>query len=306
MKLGKWGTCVLALLFVACGNLVETAQPLEATQGTLRLPLTAPSPEGDVKLVGATFNIAGAQTVSISDTSADTLTVPLIEGDYTIELVGDWHLEHVAAPSTPLMAELLSPPVLAFSVSKGKMTEVRYLFKRAGSGSVDVGITVDNGGSISGTLTFTQHEGPTDSEFESLVGKSVPFIISFETSRVVKLGGGAKAISVETGPILVQFGGPDGALLEKHVSPFFKGQTTTFIVSSLSDGYQVLSNFAIEGVGSGTPLDFTSYASQPFRGSVDRGGYPAATAFEFQSTMIFSLHAFGDLSGTFAGKVVPK
>nr|BDT32583.1 hypothetical protein MFMH1_22520 [Myxococcus sp. MH1] len=306
MGLSRWGTCLLALMFVACGDGVGLEPPSEATQGTLRLPLTAQSPEGAVKLVGATFNITGAQTVFISDTSADTLTVPLIEGDYTIELGGSWHLERLSAPGTPLSAQRLSPSVLAFSVIQGKLTEVRYLFKLAGSGGVDVGIQVDNGGSISGTLTFTQHEGPPDSEFASLVGKSVPFVISFETSRVVREGGGPKAISVETGPIFVQFGGPDGALLEKHVSPFFKGRSFLFRVTSLPNGYQVLSTFLIEGVGSGAPLDFVSHESQPFRGTVDPGGYPETTPFEFQSTMVFSLHAFGDLSGTFTGTVVPK
>ncbi|AKF85357.1 hypothetical protein MFUL124B02_11490 [Myxococcus fulvus 124B02] len=165
---------------------------------------------------------------------------------------------------------------------------------------------IATGGSISGTLTFTQHEGPPDSEFASLVGKSVPFVIRFETPRVVREGGGPKAISVETGPIAVQFSGPDGALLQEHVSPFFEGQSFLFRVTNLPDGYQVLSTFLIEGVGSGTPLDFVSHESQPFMGTMDPGGYPEATPFEFQSTMVFSLHAFGDLGGTFSGTVVPR
>ncbi len=308
MGMSKWGACVLALMVVACGGPLELAPPpSEQTQGTLRLPLTASSPEGTVKLVGATFTLTGPQTVSITDTSADTLTVPLVPGDYTIELGGDWHLERLSAPGTTLAAELLSSTVLTFSVIKGQTTQVRYLLNLAGSGGVDVGITVNKGGYISGLLTFSLHEGPEDSEFKSLVGKSVPFVISFEAARVIKDGSvGPRGISVETGPITVQFGGADGALLEKHVSPFFTGQPITFTVNRLPDGYQVLGAFWIDGVGSGSPLDFLSRASEPFLGTVDSAGYPALSAFEFQSTMVFSLHAFGDLSGTFAGKVLPR
>lgn len=124
-------------------------------------------------------------------------------------------------------------------------------------------------GDISGLLTFSLHEGPEQSEFKSLVGKSVPFVISFEAARVIQDGSvGPRAISVS--------------------------------------GYQVSGSLWIDGVGSGSPLDFLSRASQPFLGTVDSAGYPALSAFEFQSTMVFSLHAFGDLSGTFAGKVLPR
>lgn len=283
MRMLKLGASLLALLMMACG--VETGtnglqeQGASGEKGTLRLPLVSSAPDGNVyRLVGATFNIVGPQTVTVTDTAADTVETALLAGAYTVELGGTWHLEREDAPGTVVSTQLLSPNPLPFSVTKDGTTQVRFQFKTPGEGSASVGITVDSGGWIAGTIQVDIAEG----ELSDLMGKSVPFLISFPSSMMTQ-DATYKELMVEVQPGLtsVQFGGTYSAALARAAASL-KGAPLYFRLKAEPDGTLRFSGLVM--VGSTGGFDFELYGSQsPVSGTVDVNGVPAVAPFQYES-----------------------
>ncbi|HEX8819333.1 MAG TPA: hypothetical protein VF794_05370 [Archangium sp.] len=288
MRLWNLGACLLALLMVSCGGETGTTVDEQAV-GTVELPLTSPGPEGKMyRLVGATFEIAGPQNVTLTDTSADTVQTNLMAGAYTVKLNGSWSLQDLAAPGTSIPAQLLSPNPLPFYVTKGQTSEVRFLFKLPGQGSANVGFRVDGGGWLAGTLNFTElySTGYPPSSFDELVGKSVPFVISFESSTVMRDNSWAKQLTIQSSPVTVQFGGAPSEALERAASSM-KGGTLFLTLRTSMSGPNMLEFSGMQFQG--PPDSFRFELMGPngaFPGSVDAEGYPALRPFKFDAFAI--------------------
>ncbi|WP_146210085.1 hypothetical protein [Vitiosangium sp. GDMCC 1.1324] len=280
MRLWNFGAYVLALLVVACGGESVPVTQGQGAEGTLRLPLVSPGPYGDYRLVGATFNITGPQTVTITDTSPDTVHAALMAGAYTIELAGSWHLERTDAPGTVVPAQLLSPNPLSFYVTKDQLSDVRFLFKIAGSGAADVGFKVDQGGWIAGTLQFTARESPGNgpSVLDELVGKSVPFVIGFESSALNR--GTSRDLNVQAiGPLTVQFGGPHSDLLAHVAASISRYSYVYFNLRATPSG--LIESGPIQIWSEDFALELLPSAPSP--GVLDSEGYPAPRLFQFET-----------------------
>ncbi len=249
----------------------------EEAKGQLTLPLTSSAPDGtSYRLVGASFEITGPQTVLLTDTSADTVQTALVAGNYTVRLLGSWHLERVDAPGKVVLTQLISPNPLAFTVTRGLVTEVRFLFKL--SAGADVGFEVDSGGWLTGTFRFNVVEvnGPP-SVFIELLGKSVPFVISYKTYTLDKSEPGK--VRVRTGPIHVQFGGPPTYAVLDRVSKDLEGQT---LVYSLQASGGAVSFEGTDLPGAKT-FALRLLPTPVVPGAVDADGYPIMDPFPFTS-----------------------
>lgn len=273
---------MLALFVVACGGGSVTTD--EQTEGTLQLPLTASSSDGSVyRLVGATFNITGTQTVTLTDTSADTVQTPLTAGTYTVELTGPWTMERMDAPGTAVAASLMSPNPLPFVVTKGETTVVRFLFKLPGNGTAEVGIQVDSGGYLAGTFHVTERINPYyPNEWDALVGKDVPFLISFETATYTRNESYGKYLDVFTGPVTVQFGGPYSELLQRAASSMKGGSFGFSLAASSGPGsIQYFAGMFFYPAPGPQAFRFDLGSSNPFQGSLDSQGFPSLRPFQF-------------------------
>ncbi|WNG54787.1 hypothetical protein F0U59_08375 [Archangium gephyra] len=277
MRLLTLGASVLALVVVACGGGTLTAEPQEA--GTLQLPLTSTSSDGKVyRLVGATFNITGTQTVTVTDTAADTVQTPLQAGAYTIQLASGWTMERADAPGTAVPATLLSPNPLTFTVKKEQISQLRFMFKLPGDGTADVGIHVDSGGWLAGTIhvEVSDGSGPDVDPYGELVGKDVPFLISFESFTTSRDGFGVTA--VHTGPVTVQFGGVPSEQLER-VAASLEGSMFSFTLRRSGSGAVDFGGGRIENLEADIRLElFPGWI--PFTGLLDAEGYPLFRPFE--------------------------
>jgi len=288
VRLWNLGACVLALLVVACGGEAVTTEQQAA--GTVRFPLTSPAPNGKVyRLMGATFELTGPQTVTVTDTSTDTVLVPLTVGSYTARLGGTWRLEDMAAPGVTVPAQLLSPNPLPFFVDKDQPTQVRFQFKLASEGSADVGIRVDNGGWLSGTIQFTALEHPSSepSQFDELVGKSVPFLVSYESAMIRKDNYSSKELNVTAVSTTFQFGGAYSETLARAAASM-KGATIMFGLRVVSDGR--ISFAGLYPMNAPDPDAFRleiAPSDMPFVGAVDGEGYPAPRPFQTTSPFVF-------------------
>ncbi|WP_143177805.1 hypothetical protein [Cystobacter ferrugineus] len=290
MRMWKLGAYVLALMAVACGGATETETQTPEMEGALTLPLTATSADGKVfKLVGAAFEIMGPQNVLVTDTSADTVSVPLAIGVYSIRLHSGWQLERANEPGQRVQAELISPNPLSFSIEKGATSQVRFLFKLQGEGSADVGIHVDSGGSISGEIEFQgassdPRDGPL---FEPLVGQRVPFTLSFESSTLSKSTDGVvRRLHVTTGPITLQFGGVPSEALTSRVAPALNGTTAEFVLEATPYGRVRFLGLHLGMGANGTPdrlFIFNLREQDVLESVLDNEGYPAAKPFEVNS-----------------------
>ncbi|WP_193428897.1 hypothetical protein [Corallococcus soli] len=191
-------------------------------EGLLELPLLSTTTAGrSYKLVGATFVITGPQSVTLTDTTVDSVSTPLMAGLYSIQMTGPWHVERTDAPGQTVPATLVSPNPMSFTLGEGETRPVRFLFKVEGDGTADVGFRVDHGGWISGSITFDPL-APGESEiFAELAGTTVPFVISYESAVVDRSWG---MVSVETSPITAQFGGASELLL-KQLVPSMNGNS---------------------------------------------------------------------------------
>jgi hypothetical protein len=307
MKIRSIGTCVLALLVWACGGTPGT-DALQAT-GRLELPLTSTSSDGvTYRLVGATFTINGPENVTITDTSAPTVSVALTSGLYTVQLGGNWLLERMDAPGQALQAQLISPNPMPFTLGEGQTRTVRFLFKTPADGDVDLGIQVDTGGWISGTMDFTNAppNGPDDI-FAELAGKTVPFTISFESSTLFREGGFNQRLRVETSPITLQFGGAPSELIQDRIIPVLEGGSPlVFRLENAGSGMIAFSGFDLHGLSE--PFTLRVFASMPFPGAVDAEGFPKPQDFEFETPVGMEFHGnpWSDINGMASGNVQPQ
>ncbi|MCP3137974.1 hypothetical protein [Pyxidicoccus xibeiensis] len=293
----------LALLVWACGGAssTEPREPL-AHEGVIQLPLTTTSADGQrYRLVGATFAITGTQSLNITDTSVDTLSVPLPAGPYSIRLEGEWRIERVEAPGQTVPASLMSPNPMAFSLLEGETRTVRFLFKVPGNGTADVGFTVDSGGWLSGTFDFDPLPQPEPfNTLGELAGRSVPFIISWNTATVTRVGG-PRGFEVRTGPITVQFGGPYSELLHDRLAPSFEqGGPINFSLLAFEYGEVMFIPWAFHSRESENyelgleSVDVTS-------GGLDAEGYPSLRPVNFETPfrlMQVTPDNFGRAEGT--------
>ncbi|MGE6758290.1 hypothetical protein ACQKGO_09785 [Corallococcus interemptor] len=275
-------------------------------EGLLELPLVSTSAGRSYKLVGSTFAITGPQNVTLTDMSADSVSQPLMAGTYSIQLNGDWHVERTDAPGVTVPVTLVSPNPMTFTLGEGEARPVRFLFKVPEDGTANVGIGVDTGGWISGTIQFEPAVGPFPGEppdfFAEVRGKAVPFLISFESATVTRVSqSGYKRVEVLTSPITVQFGGEPAAVL-RQVSSAFQGIPLYFSMEGggpSSGRMNVL--FLQSQSGSFTwELDVSRTLL-----NVDPEGYPLVTPFSFEQadTMIvrqYMGNASGVMNGTFA------
>jgi hypothetical protein len=281
------------LFMAACGGAPSTQQePREpqAGEGVLQLPMTSTTSDGQrYRLVGATFAITGPQSVNITDTSPDTVSVPLPAGAYSIRLEGQWHLERADAPGQSVQASLVSPNPMPFSLDEGQARAVRFIFKIPGSATADVGISVDTAGWFTGTFDFAPNdpEGYPQNPLESLAGTSVPFVISWNTATVIRQNEEySKAIMVETGPITVQFGGAYSELLHDRLATSLQGAQARFTVLAIGGGLLDFSGIQLQFPDGNRRDRFElsiERSNGPFVGVVDENGLPAARPFDVQT-----------------------
>ncbi len=283
MRKLNFSVCVLALVVMACGGAPANGpqEPVEpaAGEGVVQLPLLTTGTDGQrYRLVGASFEITGPRSVTITDTTPDTVNVMLPAGTYTIRLNGDWHLERMGSPVEQLQATLVSPNPLPFTVDEGLVRTLRFQFKFPGDGHANVGINADSGGYVTGTIAFDQlvSSGTHPNPFASLVGQSVPFLISWETATHHLSPGGM--VSVNTGPVSVQFGGAYSQFLHDRVAPGFQGMPTSFNLSA-SGGTLFFSGFRLVA-NRGEPYELEIGATN-YVGAVDSEGSPALRPFEY-------------------------
>ncbi|RKI55638.1 hypothetical protein D7X55_29225 [Corallococcus sp. AB049A] len=238
----KWFVGALALLALACGGVSEPSTPvIRDGEGLLELPLVSTSAGRSYKLVGATFAITGPQNTTLTDTSADSVSVALMAGTYSIQMNGNWHVERTDAPGVTVPVTLVSPNPMTFILDEGETRPVRFLFKVPGDGTADVRVGVDSGGWISGTLQFnprtpppTYPGGPNIPDpFADVAGKTVPFVISFDSSTVTRsTAGGYKHVDIQTSPVTLQFGGATGAVFQQQFVSALQGQTLSFSMAT--------------------------------------------------------------------------
>ncbi|AKJ00496.1 putative lipoprotein [Archangium gephyra] len=255
--------------------------PQEA--GTLQLPLSTPGADGKVyRLVGATFHITGTQTVTVSDTAADTVQTTLQAGSYTIELASGWTMERADAPGVAVPATLRSPNPLPFFVKKNETTQVRFLFKLPGEGTADVGIHVDSGGWFAGTLRFDVLDGDFGpmNPYSGLVGTSVPFVLSFESFTVTH-DSWDKTTHMETGPATLQFGGAPSEQLER-VAASLKGRPFFFSLRLDSSGKAFLMGSSLYNPESSLQFEILS-SFESFTAVLDSDGYPVFSPIAFEA-----------------------
>ncbi|RKH88738.1 hypothetical protein D7Y21_13520 [Corallococcus sp. AB045] len=279
--------CFLAavvLFAVACGGSSVPSTPvLRDGEGLLELPLVSTTAAGrSYKLVGATFTLTGPQSTTITDTTADTVSVPLIAGDYTLQLTGTWHIERTDQPGVTVPSTLVSPNPLVFTLGEGETRPVRFLFKVPGDGNADVGFRVDHGGWVSGTLHFFDRtpspNGPPDI-FAELSGKTVPFVISFESSTVTRSSDSySNQVVVQTSPVTLQFGGAPTQVLQKRIIPALEGQPLNIVLGTSAPGQSYAQPIVLENPASGTTLRLDLYL---YDLGVGPDGYPQLEPFSF-------------------------
>ncbi|RKH44629.1 hypothetical protein D7Y23_27295 [Corallococcus sp. AB050B] len=233
----KWFVGALALLALACGEVSETSTPvIRDGEGLLELPLVSTSAGRSYKLVGATFAITGPQNATITDTSAESVSVALMAGSYSIQMNGDWHVERTDAPGVTVPVTLVSPNPMAFTLGEGETLPVRFLFKVPGDATANVGIGVDSGGWISGTIEFESNLPPYGGNqgiFTEVAGKTVPFVISFESSTVTRsMEYGRKRTNIQTSPVTFQLGGSFSVAFQQKFLAVLQGQSMSFFMEA--------------------------------------------------------------------------
>ncbi|NPC73051.1 hypothetical protein HPP05_25205 [Corallococcus exiguus] len=292
----KWFVSAIALLALACGEVSESSTPvIREGEGLLELPLVSTSAGRSYKLVGATFAITGPQNATITDTSADSVSLALMAGDYSIQMTGEWHVERTDAPGVTVPVTLVSPNPLSFTLGEGETRPVRFLFKVPGDATADVGISVDSGGWISGTFQFMSV--PPDSSdvgiFRELSGKTIPFVISFETSTVTRSSDfGRREVIIETGPIAFQFGGSAKILVDR-IAPTFQGRSLMLRLSRQSFG-SFFEGVWLEDVSSGLALTMEFYGYDTT--GIDSDGYPIVRTLSYEAGFANLRQGYGENS----------
>ncbi|NNB88070.1 hypothetical protein HJC10_25725 [Corallococcus exiguus] len=274
----KWFVGAIALLALACGEVSETSTPvIREGEGLLELPLVSTSAGRSYKLVGATFAITGPQNATIADTSAESVSLALIAGAYTIQMNGEWHVERTDAPGVEVPVTLVSPNPMSFTLDEGETRPVRFLFKVPGDATADVGIGVDSGGWISGTIQFEPSEpGYPYGIFAELAGKSIPFVISYESSTVTRsMEYGRKRTNIQTAPVTFQLGGSIGAAVQQQFVAALQGQSMSFFMEAAYGSPEVIvESIFLVNMERGIGFD-VYHPIMPTLG-LDADGYPLA------------------------------
>ncbi|MBZ4373669.1 hypothetical protein [Corallococcus sp. AS-1-6] len=285
MHMLKWFVGALALLALACGEVSETSTPVVRDgEGLLELPLVSTSAGRTYRLVGATFDITGPQNATITDTTAETVLLPLMAGTYTLQMNGDWHVERTDAPGVTVPVTLVSPNPMSFTLTEGETRPVRFLFKVPGDGTVDVGIGVDTGGWISGTIHFDSRPPPPPGSppdvFADVGGRQIPYVISYESATVTRtLDYGSYLTTIQTSPVTVQFGGATGAAFQQQVVSALQGRTLTFSISSDGSPTTYVSALIVENMERG--VRFELMLNTPLASGVDANGYAILRPTDF-------------------------
>ncbi|MBN8233302.1 hypothetical protein JYK02_37880 [Corallococcus macrosporus] len=308
MQMLKWFVGAIALLAVACGEVSEPSKPvIHEGEGLLELPLVSTSAGRSYKLVGATFAITGPQNATITDTSAESVSLPLTAGTYSIQMNGDWHVERTDAPGVAVPATLVSPNPMTFTLGEGETRPVRFLFKVPEDGNANVGIGVDSGGWITGTVQFAPRPPPSpglQDVFYELAGKSIPFAISFESATVTRsVEFGRKRVTIDTAPVTVQFGGATGTAFQQQFVAALQGRVMNLRIETSGPSGTVVEPIRLENLERG--VSFEIEPSQLNLG-VDADGYALLQPTAFNSgfaelSALNSPSVSGPLSsGTFA------
>jgi len=118
--------------------------------GQLRLGLSSGVGEEHYRLGRASFAISGAVELTLEsedDPTGDAVQRSLPEGEYAVQLLDGWQLEHIAASGSELVsAELASDNPLPFSIRSGELTTVVFQFRTLGQG--DLGGEGDGQGDV--------------------------------------------------------------------------------------------------------------------------------------------------------------
>ncbi|MFB1481673.1 hypothetical protein [Corallococcus sp. RDP092CA] len=307
----KWFVGAIALLALACGEVSESSTlVVRDGEGVLELPLVSTSAGRSYKLVGATFAITGPQSATITETSEDSVSLALIAGTYSIQMNGEWHVERTDAPGVVVPVTLVSPNPLTFTLGEGETQPVRFLFKVPGDATADVGIGVDSGGWISGTLDFGPLYQPLPGEppdiFSELSEKSIPFVISFESTTITRsVEFGTKQIQVQTSPVTFQLGGSvPGAVMQRFVA-MLQGHSMNLFMGAYSSGGPFASFMGpifLENMERNVRFELDPIGLVPM--GVDPEGYPLLQTVPFSANASLSdgsTSIFGFVSnGTFS------
>ncbi|RUO92448.1 hypothetical protein D7Y11_14785 [Corallococcus sp. AB018] len=308
----KWFVSAIALLALACGEVSESSTPvIREGEGLLELPLVSTSAGRSYKLVGATFAITGPQNATITDTSAESVSLALMAGTYSIQMNGEWHVERTDAPGVTVPVTLVSPNPMAFTLGEGETRPVRFLFKVPGDATADVGISVDSGGWISGTIDFGPRYQPPPGAppdiFTELSEKSIPFVISFESATVTRSNEySTKDVQIQTSPVTFQLGGAVPAVVMQQFVPALQGRSMNLFMGAYSSGPSAtfLGTILLENVEQHARFELNP---QPISIGVDSEGYPLLQSFPFTANAVFSGGSspsiYGDVSN---GTLSPK
>lgn len=298
--------CALALWAVACGGPVEPQA--QGNQGKVELPLTATASDGRTyRLASARFIIEGSDHAPVvldeTQTQADTASVALAAGDYTVYLDGPWFLESTQQPGVAVATRLVSPNPMMFSVVENGTSSVRFRFKTPGEGTADVGITVDSGGWVTGRVSFDQPGYTVTEPLQSLMGRVVDYSLSFATAEFTRFTtiDGYKALGVLTGPVSVQFGSVQGSdVLLHRVAPSLDGQPLSFAIVARDGGDFEVRDLSLVGRPASESYALSMYWHFP-AGALDADGYPAPAVFSTQDAWV-NLSQFNS-TGTLVGSV---
>ncbi|NRD65723.1 hypothetical protein HRD49_28635 [Corallococcus exiguus] len=296
----KWFVSAIALLALACGEVSESSTPvIREGEGLLELPLVSTSAGRSYKLVGATFAITGPQNATITDTSADSVSLALMAGAYSIQMNGEWHVERTDAPGVTVPVTLVSPNPMSFTLDEGETRPVRFLFKVPGAATADVGIGVDSGGWISGIIQVEQ-DGPGSSGgiFAELRGKSIPFVISYESATVTRsIEYGRNRVTIQTTPVTFQLGGSIGAAIQQQFVAALQGQSMNFFMEAEYSYGVIVESLRLVNVERG--IEFYFSPSMPGL-SLDADGYPLLQSVAIEGGFAtFSIPNSGSGAGHF-------
>jgi hypothetical protein len=116
--------------------------------------------------------------------------------------------------------------------------------------------------------------------FADLIGKSVPFVISYESATVTRIQeNGPKQARIQTSPVTFQLG---GAIPEKVMQQFvaaLQGRTLDFVVTASGWGYSYVVNMPLANTEIGVRLDLRL---QILIVGADADGYPLLVPTPFQ------------------------
>lgn len=271
------GMMMLGLAVMGCGP--ETT--LEEPTGTARFALTSAGADGATyRLNGAQIAITGPQSMLITDTSMDTLSLSLPAGDYEARLEGNWSLERTDAPTVPVKALMVSPNPLSFTVKAKSTVSVRFLFE-VRVGSADVGIAVGNGGWVTGTFTLQTRDPGGPHRVDALLGHPIRFTVAYDVGSVVRSDESSsnRYLTINANSVTAaQFSGVADATLQESLPG---GLVTTpnnppaqFSLTLSRNDERVTCGFDAWSSSFGTTVEFGAWASEPVMGTFDARGYP--------------------------------